>query len=278
MIELYDQKIDRATFKGNKVYVGAYLCLYLVFSLADFTFFSSAGGNLSIADFANAMYPHPVDQANYHYPQDGLLQAHGVVQDDEMRNLQHLDVHGDKCLFVTKDGSTTGTTVGRTNGLESFTRSTYTCDDHEEYGRSIKQETSIEIAVLPCDTTTRVGAGRFSGPGDSGSIVLARDGRIVGILTGGAGPRTEKKEVDMISPTSPRIGGSRRRSRLSTLTIFLIRSSSSGMYVCRERARRAADFFLFFSFFSADLPSCFRYYVDCRCRAPVQCQVSTITR
>ena len=32
------------------------------------------------------MYPQPVDQANYQYPQDGLLQAYGVVQGDEMRN------------------------------------------------------------------------------------------------------------------------------------------------------------------------------------------------
>jgi len=121
------------------------------------------------------MYPQPVDRADYQYPPDGLLQAYGVVQDEEMRNPQHLDIHGEKCLLVVKNSSTTGTTFGRTNGLESFTRT------YEEYG--VKQP-SIEIAVLPHDKTRR----KFSGPGDSGSIVLARDGRIVGILTGGAGP------------------------------------------------------------------------------------------
>ncbi|KAH8985302.1 hypothetical protein EDB92DRAFT_1936392 [Lactarius akahatsu] len=157
LIELYEEKIDWFTFQGNKVYIG---------------------GNLSLTDFWKTMFSQPVDQANYRYPRDGLLQAYGVVQDDEFRNPQHLDVHGEKCLLVVKNGLTTGTTVGRTNGLESFTR---TYDDH-----GIKQ-TSIEIAVLPYDKTH----GKFFEAGDSGSVVLARDGRIVGILTGGAGPMDE---------------------------------------------------------------------------------------
>ncbi|KAG2070519.1 hypothetical protein BDR04DRAFT_1054093 [Suillus decipiens] len=116
LIELYDEKIDWPTFKGNKVYIG---------------------GNLSVSDFGNTMFPQLVDQANYQYPRDGFL------QDDEIRNPQHLDVHGEKCLLVLKNGSTTGTTVGRANGLESFTRI------YKEYG--IKH-TSIEIAVLPYDS------------------------------------------------------------------------------------------------------------------------------
>ncbi|KAH9015502.1 hypothetical protein EDB84DRAFT_1671037 [Lactarius hengduanensis] len=159
LIELYEEKIDWSTFQGNKVYVG---------------------GNLSPTDFWNTLFSQFVDQVNYRYPWNGLLQAYGVVQDDEFRNPQHLDVHGGKCLLVVKNGLTTGSTVGRTNGLESFTR---TYDDH-----GIKQ-TSIEIAVLPYDKTH----GKFSETGDSGSVVLARDGRIVGILTGGAGPMDETK-------------------------------------------------------------------------------------
>jgi len=132
------------------------------------------------------MFPQPVDQANYRYPRDGLLQAYGVVQDDEIRNPQHLDVHGEKCLLVVKNGLTTGTTVGRANGLESLTRI------YDDYGI---EHTSIEIAVLPYDKTR----GNFSDAGDSGSIVLARDGRIVGILTGGAGP-IDEIDVSYITP------------------------------------------------------------------------------
>ncbi|EIW79463.1 hypothetical protein CONPUDRAFT_125778 [Coniophora puteana RWD-64-598 SS2] len=157
LIELYDEKIDWPTFKGNKVYVG---------------------GNFSIPNFGNTMFPHPVDRATYRYPEDGLLQAHGVVQDDEMRDPQHLDVHGEKCLLVVKSGSATGTTVGRVNGIESFTRV------YDDYGIG---HTSVEFAVLPYDRMR----GSFSDAGDSGSVVLARDGRIVGILTGGAGPVDE---------------------------------------------------------------------------------------
>ena len=131
------------------------------------------------------MFPQPVDQATYQYPRDGLLQAYGVVQDDEIRNPQHLDVYGERCLLVLKNGSTTGTTVGRANGLESFTRI------YDEYGIN---HTSIEIAVMPYDKTRK-----FSDAGDSGSIVLARDGRIIGILTGGAGP-TDRTDITYITP------------------------------------------------------------------------------
>ena len=130
------------------------------------------------------MFPQPVDQATYQYPRDGLLQAYGVVQDDEIRNPQHLDVYGERCLLVLKNGSTTGTTVGRANGLESFTRI------YDEYGIN---HTSIEIAVMPYDKTRK-----FSDAGDSGSIVLARDGRIVGIVTG-AGP-TDRTDITYITP------------------------------------------------------------------------------
>ncbi|KAJ7781877.1 hypothetical protein DFH07DRAFT_949569 [Mycena maculata] len=165
LIELYNEKIDWAGFKGNKVYVG---------------------GNLSIADFGTTMFPQPADRANYQYPQDGLLQAYSVVSDDEIRNPQHLDVHGEKCLLVVKNGSTTGTTVGRVNGLESFTRI------YDKYGI---QQTSVEFAVLAYDHTR----GKFSDPGDSGSIVLPRAGRIVGILTGGAGP-TGETDITYLTP------------------------------------------------------------------------------
>ncbi|KAG7094922.1 hypothetical protein E1B28_005728 [Marasmius oreades] len=165
LIELYNEKIDWATFKGNKIYVG---------------------GNLSIADYGKTMFPNPVDQDKYCYPRNGLLQAYGVVQDNEIHNPQHLDVHGGKCLFVVKNGLATGTTVGCANGLESFTRI------YNDYGI---EHTSIEIAVLPYNKMR----GKFSDAGDSGSIVLDRDGRIVGILTGGAGP-TDGIDITYLTP------------------------------------------------------------------------------
>jgi len=50
-------------------------------------------------------------------------------------------------------------------------------------------------AVLACDRMR----GKFSDAGDSGSIVLDRDGGIVGLLTGGAG-RIDETEVTYITP------------------------------------------------------------------------------
>jgi hypothetical protein len=132
------------------------------------------------------MFPQPVDRANYQYPKDGLLQAYGVVKDAEIRDPQQLDVHNEKCLLVVKNGLTTGTTFGRANGLESFTRV------YRDYSIG---HTSIEIAVLPYDKSR----GKFSHAGDSGSIVLARDGRIVGMLTGGAG-LTDENDITYLTP------------------------------------------------------------------------------
>ncbi|KAG8806839.1 hypothetical protein FRC19_007028 [Serendipita sp. 401] len=165
LIELYDDKFDWTTFKGNKVYVG---------------------GNLSSLEYGKIMFPWPEDQANYEYPEDGLLQAFGVVPAGEIYSPQYRDAHGEKCLLVVKNGLATGTTIGRVMGMESFTRV------YKEHG--IK-ETSMEIAVLPYSKIT----GPFSVPGDSGSIVLDRNGRILGMLTGGAGT-TDGTDVTYLTP------------------------------------------------------------------------------
>jgi len=80
--------------------------------------------------------------------------------------------------LVVKNRLTTGTTFGRTNGLESFTRI------YDEYSIN---HTSVEITVLPYEKWH----GRFSDCGDSGTFALAQDGHIVGIITGGASPTDE---------------------------------------------------------------------------------------
>ena len=124
------------------------------------------------------MFPHPEDQADYKYPDDGLLQAFDVVRDHEIRRPNHLDVDGEKALLVVKNGMTTGTTIGRANGLDSFTRI------YADHGI---EHTSIETAILPYDKKRAP----FSAPGDSGSIILDRAGRIVALLTGGSGTTDE---------------------------------------------------------------------------------------
>lgn len=149
------------------------------------TCLSDIGGNLPIGEFGNKLFPDVTDRRNYAYPEDSLLQAYGVVQDKEIKNPQHVDVFGARCLMVIKNGLGTGTTVGRVNRLDSFLRT------YDEF--NIRQ-TSLEVAVLTYDFTKR-----FSAPGDSGSVVLSRDGRIVGILTGGAGP-TWSHDITYLTP------------------------------------------------------------------------------
>ncbi|WVN86109.1 uncharacterized protein L203_101268 [Cryptococcus depauperatus CBS 7841] len=152
LIELYDKKFDWDTFPGNKVYIG---------------------GNLPLVDYCWRMFPQPENEAKYEYPLDGL-QALGDIQLEEIRNPQQLDANGEPCLPVVKNGLATGTTIGRVTGMESFFRI------YNEHGI---EETSRALAVLPYNNK----AGPFSAPGDSGSIVLDRDGRILGMITAGAG-------------------------------------------------------------------------------------------
>ncbi|KZT05709.1 uncharacterized protein LAESUDRAFT_726637 [Laetiporus sulphureus 93-53] len=157
LIDLYRDKIDWDTFQGNKVYVG---------------------GKISAADFILKMHPHPEGRSDFKYPPGGLLQVRGVVKDDEIRKPQQLDANGEKCLIVVKNGKTTGTTLGRLAGMESFVRR------YPEHG--IKK-TSIEIAVYPYSNKD----GAFSARGDSGAIVVDSKGRVVGLLVGGAGTNGE---------------------------------------------------------------------------------------
>jgi hypothetical protein len=133
------------------------------------------------------MYPRHEGQVDYRILDDSLLQAYGVVSDAEISNPRHLDANGQPCLIVVKNGGTTGTTVGCANGLESVKR-TY-------LERGIIKQDSLEIAVVSYGK----GHEKFSDAGDSGSIVLTREGKILGMLTGGAGP-TSKTEVTWLTP------------------------------------------------------------------------------
>ena len=131
------------------------------------------------------MHPHPRGCSSFKYPVDGFLKVKGVVKEDEIRKPKQLDANGEECLIVIKNGKTTGATIGRGSGIESFVR---------EYHYGIKR-TSMEIAIYPYSHKD----GAFSAPGDSGSIVVDGQGRIVGMLTGGAGT-TESTDVTYLTP------------------------------------------------------------------------------
>lgn len=147
-------------------------------------------GDLREMDFVKFMFPQVQDRAGFNQPHPDFLQAYGVVQQHEIQNPQHLDINNEPCLLVVKHGATTGTTTGRVNGLESFTRSL------DAY--NIKQ-ISKELAILE-HPPKRYGAEGFSADGDSGSIILDRVGRFVGMVTGGHPSQSSRTDITYATP------------------------------------------------------------------------------
>lgn len=88
-----------------------------------------------------------------------------------------------------KTGRTTRTTCGRVNGLESVTR---------HYPHYKIEVNALEILICGYDTETGHND-RFSAAGESGSIVVDRMGRVIGLLTGVAGA-SDKTDRSYITP------------------------------------------------------------------------------
>jgi hypothetical protein len=132
------------------------------------------------------MHPHVESHEPLKYPRGGLLQLRDVVKEDELRHPTMLDANGEERLIVVKNGNTTGVTIGFATGIESFVR---------EYDNYAIGSTFMAIAIYPGSHQD----GAFSAPGDSGAVIADANGRIVGILTGGAG-QGEYTDVSYASP------------------------------------------------------------------------------
>lgn len=119
------------------------------------------------------MYP---DETNtkFKHPPHGLMQLQGFFKEDELCHPTTLDANRELSLIVVKNGGATGVTLGRATSIKSFVR---------EYKNDAIYSTSMMIAIYSYSYED----GAFSAPGDSGSVVAGTDGRIVGMLTGGAG-------------------------------------------------------------------------------------------
>lgn len=90
-------------------------------------------------------------------------------------------------MVVVKNGRTTHTTIGWVSELKSLVR-------HYDYVNL--DFTSRELTIIPYGGSAY---GAFSGGGDSGSIIAERNGRIVGLLTGGGGA-TNATDVTFATP------------------------------------------------------------------------------
>lgn len=165
LIELHGEKIDWADFKGNVIDLGT---------------------KMPPVEFMSKMYPNAMTRTSFKYPYGRLLQLQGVVEESELRHPTMLDADGEACIIVVKSGNSTGVTIGRATGIESFVRECF------EDGTN---ETSMELAVYPyCHDD-----GAFSKPGDSGSIIADGKGRIIGLLTSGSG-KTDPTDITYASP------------------------------------------------------------------------------
>ncbi|KAB5591355.1 hypothetical protein CTheo_5184 [Ceratobasidium theobromae] len=126
--------------------------------------FIGAGGAEETNNWADLMFPQPHDSQKYQEPKEDLLQIKGVVPESEFHSPQDYDINNNKTLLAVKNGRSTGTTYG-------FTQ-------------------------IHCPWLQHI---KFSDPGDSGAIVVGRDGHVIGILTGGGGP-TDETDKTYITP------------------------------------------------------------------------------
>jgi len=105
-----------------------------------------------------------------------------MISEELISKPEALDSTGDRCILVIKNGTSTGVTIGRATGIQSFVRD----DDTGEVSR--------EWAIYNYDSKSGV----FSAPGDSGSILVALDA-LVGCFYGGVG-KTDTCDVTYITP------------------------------------------------------------------------------
>jgi hypothetical protein len=137
-------------------------------------------------EFTEKMYPRHDAPTTFKYPRGRLLKLRDIIPEDQMRNPDMLDPSGEQCLFVIKNGKTSGVTIGRATGIFSFVRQRF--DNGTD-------QTSMEWAILPYDTKSGV----FSGRGDSGLVIVDGRGRLGGLLTSGAG-NTESSDITYATP------------------------------------------------------------------------------
>ena len=156
VIEIHKSKVDETNFLGN--------CIDL-------------DPSIDVTRFTKWMYPHPTNPHWFSYPENRLLSIFDKLSDKEMKrpDPKIIDQHKDPVIMVIKNGATSGVTAGRLNTIDSFIRFYY---------KGKPGEWSREVSVLGRDSKS----GPFSYKGDSGSAVVAGDGKLAGLLTGGTGP------------------------------------------------------------------------------------------
>ncbi|KAF9013112.1 hypothetical protein BDQ17DRAFT_1342765 [Cyathus striatus] len=150
LIELDDSKIDYCNFRGNVI---------------------DLGPETTIDKFLSWMHPLNFKFRYPTYPNDRLFPILSIAPEHELTRPKTKDEDGKPYIPLIKNNGRTKTTVGFGNGIKSFVR---------EQWNGIKQ-TSLEYAIVARKQSA------FSGCGDSGSVIVDRDGRAAALLIGGCG-------------------------------------------------------------------------------------------
>ncbi|KAJ1301685.1 hypothetical protein OPQ81_008921 [Rhizoctonia solani] len=152
------------------------------------------GTKMSPAELTRKFFPHPEAHWEFNYPTDRLLPIRGVISNEQMCAPSIRDQDGEPCLLVIKHGNSTGTTIGRANGVFSVVRK------YKARGATV-EGTSLEWSIINYDGKSDA----FSECGDSGSAIVDIHGRMGGKLSGGSG---STRTSDMTYAT-PLLVGSR---------------------------------------------------------------------
>ena len=163
VIEIDNSKLDPGSFGGNVLDLGT---------------------KYQSTVFENMMYRSPKNPHKFEFPGNHLLSIRGTIPDTEMRKPNMYDERNERCIMVIKNGRSSGVTIGRAEGIFSYTRI-----------HSNITGISKEWAILPFDKEK----GAFSQKGDSGAAVIDGRGRIGGLLTGGTG-LTESTDITYVTP------------------------------------------------------------------------------
>ncbi|KAF9553283.1 hypothetical protein CPC08DRAFT_767677 [Agrocybe pediades] len=153
LFEIDEDRLKEPTFRGNVIELRTATEVY------------------SPTNFQQLMYPRQNASTEFKYPKDGLLRIQGMLSKEALLKPNMQDQAGEPCLLVIKNGSATGTTIGRATGIFSFVRD------------SVTGQVSKKWAIYNYGK----GFNYFSEGGDSGSVIVNGMGCIGGMLTGGSG-------------------------------------------------------------------------------------------
>ena len=145
------------------------------------------GNKYSRHEFMERVYLHHTSPTSFKFPASRLVKLEGQVPESALVNPPMKDANGFPCLVVFKNGSGSGTTIGRANTVSSYTRN-YFAGEFQE---------SREWPIVSINKESGV----FSTKGDSGSCVADAYSRAGGIITGGSGA-TDSFDITYATPIS----------------------------------------------------------------------------